>query len=349
MQPDSVIESRNIWKIFGPRAEEAASAIKVHGLSPDEVAARFSSVVAVAGVSFRVPKGQVFCIMGLSGSGKSTVLRHINGLLRPTAGAMLVNGEDITRLAPAAVRRLRSRHIGMVFQDFALLPHRTVIENVAFGLELRGEPLEKRLRIAEDKVALVGLEGWADRQTDQLSGGMKQRVGIARALASDPDILLMDEPFSALDPLIRRQLQDQFIALSRSLNKTTVFITHDLEEAMRVGDVIAIMRDGRIIQTGTPSEILLEPANEYVARFVGGLSPMHVLTVGSICMPAKARAPGERRPAIAADTMLVDAIDFSLSEPGAIDVMGRDGVIVGRIDRETLLKSVRPLGAGRHA
>jgi len=349
-ESDNVIESRNLWKVFGPRAEEAVRAMKTENLSRDEVASRFDCIVAVADASFSVARGQVFCIMGLSGSGKSTVLRHVNGLVKPTAGTILVNGKDVATLTPPGVRRLRSKHIGMVFQDFALLSHRSAVENVAFGLELRGEPLEKRLRIAEDKLALVGLQGWSDRQIDELSGGMKQRIGIARALASDPDILLMDEPFSALDPLIRRQLQDQFIELSRAVSKTTIFITHDLDEAMRVGDVIAIMRDGRIIQTGTPSKILLEPADEYVAQFVGGLSPMHVLTVGDICRQLAERRsnPDEVRPRVASDTILVDAIDFCSSIAGIIDVTDRHGRVLGQMDRELLLTSLRPLKAMRN-
>lgn len=350
LQPDNVIESRNLWKVFGTRADEAVRAMQADGLSKSDVAERFGCIAAVADVSFSVARGQVFCIMGLSGSGKSTVLRHVNALVKPTAGTMLVNGKDVAMQTSAGIRRLRGEHIGMVFQDFALLPHRSVVENVAFGLELRGEPLEKRLRIAEEKLALVGLQNWGDHQTDQLSGGMKQRVGIARALASDPDILLMDEPFSALDPLIRRQLQDQFIELSRAVNKTTIFITHDLDEAMRVGDVIAIMRDGKIIQIGTPSEILLEPADEYVAQFVGGLSPMHVLTVGDICRPLAAGQDNSDggHPRIISDTILVDAIDFCLSAPGTIDVTDRHGTILGQMDRELLLTSLKPLKAVRN-
>ncbi|MFL5259186.1 MAG: glycine betaine/L-proline ABC transporter ATP-binding protein [Hyphomicrobiales bacterium] len=260
-------------------------AIRADNLSKAEVLKRFDCVIGVAGVDLDIERGEIFCIMGLSGSGKSTLVRHINRLIEPTAGQILIDGEEIGRKTIAEMRRLRSEKMGMVFQNMALLPHRTVRENIAFGLELRGVSKERRLETAEEKLRLVGLDGFGDRFPDQLSGGMQQRVGLGRALAADPEILLMDEPFSALDPLIRRQLQDQFMALSARVRKTTVFITHDLDEAIRLGDRIAIMRDGRIVQVGTPAQIARNPSDSYVADFVKGLSRLKFVAASEIMEP----------------------------------------------------------------
>ena len=344
---DNAIECRGLWKAFGGRAAEALAAVEREGLTKADVLAKFGCVLAVANVSFSVLRGEVFCIMGLSGSGKSTLLRHINGLIAPTAGTVLVDSVDITAQTAAELRRLRGARIGMVFQDFALLPHRSVVENAAFGLELRKIPLEHRLQAAGRNLSLVGLAGWSDSDPSRLSGGMQQRVGIARALACDPEILLMDEPFSALDPVIRRQLQDQFVALSRAMQKTTVLVTHDLEEAMRIGDRIAIMRDGSIVQVGRPAEIVLHPADDYVARFVGNLSPMRVLTVGDVCRPIDAREGqgAHDRPRLRADTLLVDAIDSYLEKPGSVAIVDASGKVVGELDAERLLSSLKPPGA----
>lgn len=220
--------------------------------------------------------------MGLSGSGKSTLVRHVNRLVEPTAGEIRVLGEDVRAMSPAALRQLRAERIGMVFQHMALMPHRTVEDNVAYPLELRGTSKAIRWRVAAETLALVGLQGYGDRLPRELSGGMQQRVGLARALAADPAILLMDEPFSALDPLIRRQLQDQFVELSAKLGKTTLFITHDLDEAIRVGSRIAIMKDGRIVQTGTPEEIVTRPSDDYVQSFVQNISKLGLITAQTI-------------------------------------------------------------------
>lgn len=279
------IECRNVWKIFGARADEALEAVKTRGLSKEQVHDEYDCVVGVADASFHANEGEIFCIMGLSGSGKSTLVRHINRLIEPTAGDILIGNEDINALNAEQLRQIRAEKIGMVFQHTALLPHRTVRENVALGLELRNVDEPKRLRIAEEKLALVQLSGWEDRLPSELSGGMQQRVGLARAMAADPAILLMDEPFSALDPLIRRQLQDQFLELSSSMKKTTLFITHDLDEAIRIGNRIAIMKDGEIVQIGTPEQIITAPANDYVADFVKDISRLKLVFAHTVMQP----------------------------------------------------------------
>ena len=282
------IECRNVWKIFGDRASEALAAIKSEGLGKDAVRERYGCVVGVADASFSVAEGEIFCIMGLSGSGKSTLVRHINRLIEPTAGEIIIDGSDINRLDADALRQVRAEKIGMVFQHTALLPHRTVQDNVALSLELRGVDKEKRIKVAKDKLALVQLDGWEERMPSELSGGMQQRVGLARAMAADPRVLLMDEPFSALDPLIRRQLQDQFLELASVMKKTTLFITHDLDEAIRIGNRIAIMKDGAVVQIGTPEEIITAPADDYVAEFVQGISRLHLVYAHTVMQPIDA-------------------------------------------------------------
>jgi glycine betaine/proline transport system ATP-binding protein len=290
---ESVIECKNIWKVFG--AEQTRSKvlddILSGSLSRDAALHQHGCVVAVEDANFTVRQGEIFCIMGLSGSGKSTLIRHINRLIEPTAGQIMIEGADIGCLKSSDLRELRARKIGMVFQNMALLPHRTVLENTALALELRGDDPATRLEVALSTLKTVGLSDWVHRFPHELSGGMQQRVGIARALASNPDILLMDEPFSALDPMIRRQLQDEFKSLAGSIGKTTLFITHDLDEAIRIGDRIAIMKDGRIVQTGTPEEIVTAPADPYVADFVRGISRVHLVTAGRI-MTKPAQLPG---------------------------------------------------------
>jgi len=280
-----LIECRNVWKVFGTRADAAIAAIRDRRLGKREVLAEFNCVVGVHDAGFRLEKGEIFCIMGLSGSGKSTLLRLLNRLIEPSLGEVLVKGRAITGLGAQDLRDLRAHTIGMVFQNVALIPTRTVLQNAAFGLEVQGVPPADRRRIATEALARVGLADWLDRYPRELSGGMQQRVGLARALASDPEIILMDEPFSALDPLIRRQLQDEFRMLAKSLGKSAVFITHDLDEAIRIGDRIAIMKDGAIIQSGTAEEIVMNPADQYVADFVAGISRIHLVKAGSVMMP----------------------------------------------------------------
>lgn len=285
---EGVVVTRNVWKIFGDRAEEAMAAVRRENLSKAEVLARYEAVVGVKDVSISVGEGEIFCIMGLSGSGKSTLVRHINRLIEPTGGEILINGVNVGDLSAEELRILRADKIGMVFQNMALLPHRTVRDNVAFALELRNVDPFTRSQHAERVIELVHLEGYGDRMPSELSGGMQQRVGLARAMAADPDILLMDEPFSALDPLIRRGLQDEFLELSKSMKKTTLFITHDLDEAIRMGTRIAIMKDGEIVQTGTPEDIVTNPADDYVEDFVAGISKLKLVFAHTVMQPVAA-------------------------------------------------------------
>ena len=279
---DAVVEIENVWKVFGNRADEAMQAIRTEGLSKTEVLERYDAVVGVKDASFKVNEGEIFCLMGLSGSGKSTLVRHINRLIEPTSGTIRILGEDIGAMKADALRALRADKIGMVFQNMALLPHRSVRDNIGFALELRGMDGYSKFKLAEKALETVSLHGYGDRLPSELSGGMQQRVGLARALAADPDILLMDEPFSALDPLIRRNLQDEFLSLSANLKKTTVFITHDLDEAIRMGDRIGIMKDGEIVQIGTAEDIVTAPADDYVADFVAGISRLKLVSASKI-------------------------------------------------------------------
>jgi len=275
----SFLQVSDLYKIFGPHPDSIlAKARAGHGRT--EIQEDTGHVVAVAGVDFEVDAGEFFVIMGLSGSGKSTIIRMINRLVEPTAGRISLDGTDITALDRQGLRRIRQQRISMVFQHFALFPHRTVGENVAYGLQVQGIDDAERRRRTEEALELVGLGGWADSYPDELSGGMQQRVGLARGLATEAEVLLMDEPFSALDPLIRREMQDLLIRLQGELHRTIVFITHDLNEAMRLGDRIAMLKDGRIVQIGTGPEILRNPANEYVSSFVADVDRSRVLTAG---------------------------------------------------------------------
>ncbi len=281
----SFIEIKNISKIFGNTSNEALDAITKQHISKQEALEEYNSVIGVSDVSFNINPGEIFCVMGLSGSGKSTLVRHINRLLEPTMGQILIDGQDVMALEKQELQDFRNKKIGMVFQNFALMPHRSVIDNIAMPLEIRGINKNQRYGKANEILNIVELQGWGNKYAHELSGGMQQRVGLARALAADPEILLMDEPFSALDPLIRRQLQKEFIKLSKQLKKTTVFITHDLDEAVKVGHRIAIMRDGKVIQIGTPEEIVMNPEDDYVADFVKGISRLEVVKAKSIMKP----------------------------------------------------------------
>ncbi|TBO59305.1 glycine betaine/L-proline ABC transporter ATP-binding protein [Streptomyces kasugaensis] len=276
----SRLQAEHLYKVFGRRPEDAVRKLEA-GASRDELRSE-GTTAAVIDASIEVDEGQIFVVMGLSGSGKSTLLRTLNGLLEPTAGTVRFDGQDLTSLSDKELRKVRSQKISMVFQHFALFPHRSVLENAGYGLEVQGVPRAERERRATEALELTGLKGWEKSWPDELSGGMQQRVGLARALATDADLLLMDESFSALDPLIRRDMQDQLLELQKTLMKTIVFITHDLNEAMRLGDRIAVMRDGRIVQIGSAEDILVTPANDYVASFTQDVDRTRVLTAGAI-------------------------------------------------------------------
>ena len=341
---DPAIEMAGVWKIFGAQSEAALTDAKA-GASKADILARHRCVVGIADASISVRPGEIFCIMGLSGSGKSTLVRHVNRLIEPSAGTIRVLGQDVRSLSPAALRALRAERIGMVFQHMALLPHRSVQDNVAYPLELRGTSKTVRWRVSREKLHLVGLTGYEDRFPKELSGGMQQRVGLARALAADPAILLMDEPFSALDPLIRRQLQDQFMALSHKLGKTTLFITHDLDEAIRLGSRIAIMKDGRIVQTGTPEQIVTQPADDYVRDFVQNISKLGLIFARTVMEPlAKVQALRSfdvaTAPKANPDTSLDELIDIAAGAEQPI-VIEEDGVVIGAITKERLLIAIK--------
>ncbi len=275
------IEVRKLIKIFGKSPQKAISLMH-EGLSKQEIFERTKQTVGLYDVNFDVYEGETFVLMGLSGSGKSTLLRCLNRLIEPSDGHILIDGDDIATMDDKELREARRKKMSMVFQSFALLPHRTVIDNVAFGLEIQGISKEERYTKAEEAISKVGLKGHESSKTSQLSGGMQQRVGLARALATDPDILLMDEAFSALDPLIRSEMQDELIALQDKLRKTIVFVSHDLDEALKLGDRIAIMKDGVIAQIGTAEEILTDPADDYVSEFVAGVDRTKILTAYNI-------------------------------------------------------------------
>jgi len=280
----SKISIKNLYKIFGKNPSKALSLVE-EGKSKEEIYEATSMTVGVQDASFDIEKGEVFVVMGLSGSGKSTLVRMLNRLIEPSAGEVLVDGEDITRMNMQELVKFRRSKTSMVFQSFALMPHQSVIDNVAFGLELDGIDKATRQERAIDALKQVGLEGWENAYPSELSGGMQQRVGLARGLAVDPDILLMDEAFSALDPLIRTEMQDELLKLQDRHERTVVFISHDLDEALRIGDRIAIMEGGRVVQVGTPEEILQNPADDYVRAFFRGVDPTGVISAGDIVRP----------------------------------------------------------------
>ena len=279
------IEVNSLWKVFGDKPEQALEP-KYASKSRTEIQEELGAVVALRDVSFNVDFGQVFVVMGLSGSGKSTLVRCLIRLIESTQGRIKFDGEDILDYSPEQLTQFRREKVAMVFQHFGLLPHRQVMDNVAYGLEVRGMDKEERYRFASDAIETVGLKGWESYYPNEMSGGMQQRVGLARALAVNPDVLLMDEPFSGLDPLIRREMQDELISLQTELHKTIVFITHDLDEALKLGDKVVILRDGAIVQEGTPSEIVTDPVDDYVTAFVQDVSPAKVLEAQSIMNPA---------------------------------------------------------------
>jgi glycine betaine/proline transport system ATP-binding protein len=341
----SFIEIQNISKIFGNNSAEALEAITKKNISKQEALEKYNSVIGVSDVSFNINPGEIFCVMGLSGSGKSTLVRHINRLLEPTIGKILIDGQDVMALEKQELQEFRNKKIGMVFQNFALMPHRSVIDNIAMPLEIRGVNKNNRYGKANEILNTVELTGWGNKYAHELSGGMQQRVGLARALAADPEILLMDEPFSALDPLIRRQLQIEFIKLSKKLKKTTVFITHDLDEAVKVGHRIAIMRDGKVIQIGTPEEIVMDPKDSYVADFVKGISRLEVVKAKSIMRPIdeftkKYGAIPKNAIRMKEDDDLSSLIESSVSSDKPIVISNPSGQDIGVVSQKDLLVSI---------
>ncbi|MEU1533336.1 quaternary amine ABC transporter ATP-binding protein [Streptomyces fagopyri] len=324
-----------LWKVFGPRPERVPADPELAALTPAELRSRTGCTAAVRDVGFDVRKGEVFVVMGLSGSGKSTLVRCLTRLIEPTAGTIAIDGEDVRAMDRARLRELRRHRAAMVFQHFGLLPHRSALDNVAYGLEIQGVGKAERRERAAAVVAKVGLEGMEHRKPGQLSGGQQQRVGLARALAVDPEVLLFDEPFSALDPLIRRDMQEEVVRLHHDEGRTMVFITHDLNEALRLGDRIALMRDGSIVQLGTPEEIVGSPADDYVREFVRDVPREQVMTVRT-AMRAASADEAARGPAVAPETTVSQAIEAVARSGDPARVMEK-GRCLGVVDSAALL------------
>ncbi|MFF7230604.1 glycine betaine/proline transport system ATP-binding protein [Streptomyces sp. 2333.5] len=341
-----VFSVRHLWKVFGPKADRIPDDASVTDLSAQELREKTGCVAAVRDVSFDVHKGEVFVVMGLSGSGKSTLVRCLTRLIEPTSGELEMDGEDVRAMDRSTLRELRRRRAAMVFQHFGLLPHRSVVDNVAYGLEIQGVSKAERREKAGEIVDKVGLAGMEKRRPGQLSGGQQQRVGLARALAVDPEVLLFDEPFSALDPLIRRDMQEEVVRLHREEGRTMVFITHDLAEALRVGDRIALMRDGQIVQLGTPEEIVGSPADDYVRDFVRDVPREQVLTVRRAMRPVE-DGEADQGPALGPDTLISDAIEAVARSGGAVRIVD-DGRCVGIVDHACLLNVVARVDGPQH-
>ncbi|ODT11484.1 MAG: glycine/betaine ABC transporter [Kaistia sp. SCN 65-12] len=333
--PELAIAMRGVTKIFGPDPQ-AALALLQSGKSKAEVQAETNHVVGLDNVSLDIAAGQIFVVMGLSGSGKSTLIRHVNRLIEPTAGEILVHGDDVLKMSRDALRSYRRTKVAMVFQKFGLLPHRSVIDNVAYGLEVRGVGRKARLETAANWIETVGLAGYENSQPRQLSGGQQQRVGLARALAMDADIILMDEAFSALDPLIRSGMQDELITLQKSLNKTILFITHDFDEALKIGDRIAVLKDGAVQQEGKPEDIVLRPANEHIEEFVREVNKARAIHVRSI-MERGETEPCEQ--AVSMDARCEDVLPL-FAENQWVGVVDGDGKQIGRVTAKQVIKAL---------
>lgn len=334
------LKAENLFKVFGRRPADVVEKLQ-DGQSREELN-RFGTA-AVIDASFEVRRGEIFVVMGLSGSGKSTLIRMLNGLLPATSGTVTIGGTSLAAVSDKELRLLRQQNVSMVFQHFALMPHRSVLDNAAYALEVQGVAQVEREERAAKVLERVGLAGWGEKFPSQLSGGMKQRVGLARALAAETDILLMDEAFSALDPLIRREMQEQLISLQRELGKTIIFITHDLNEAMLLGDRIAMMHDGRIVQIGTPDQILTEPASDYVEQFVQDVDRSRVLTVESVMDSSPEDVEYVSRPGmtpVKADTLLSDVFAVSAENENPLAVVDGDDHVVGSLGQGTLLSAL---------
>ncbi|MAW36681.1 MAG: proline/glycine betaine ABC transporter ATP-binding protein [Rhodospirillaceae bacterium TMED140] len=332
-----MIAASGVWKIFGANAEQV---LDTHDRSKsrDEIQEETGHVVAVKDVDFEVRRGECFVVMGLSGSGKSTLLRTLTRLIEPTGGSITIDGHDVRDLSQRELRDLRRSKVAMVFQHFGLFPHRSVIDNIAYGLEVRGMGKIKRTEKAEEILDLVGLSGWGERFPRELSGGMQQRVGLARAMAMDPEILFFDEPFSALDPLIRREMQDELLDLQAKLQKTMVFITHDFLEAIKMGDHIAIMKDGEIVQIGTPEEIVAAPVDDYVRDFTEDVPRYKVLSVGKVMRPASKGLSAKG--GVRSGAKIESAINQVADTDSPVAVLDEAEEIVGEIDREIIMRAM---------
>lgn len=327
------IEVRNVWKVFGQGSPNEAIALAQSGATRQDIITNIDQTVAIRDVSFSVAKGETFVVMGLSGSGKSTLIRCLSRLIEPTSGEVLLNGENLLAMDADHLREVRRGKISMVFQHFGLFPHRKVIDNIAYGLEVQKVDKATRMARATEVLKIVGLDGWADRYPQQLSGGMQQRVGLARALAVDPEILLFDEPFSALDPLIRKEMQDELIRLQKTMQRTIIFITHDFAEALRLGDRIAIMKDGMFDQVGTPEEIVTNPATPYVREFVNDVPRAKVLSVRSVTVAGTA-SEGART--VKATARIETVVPMLLEHDEAIRVVDEHGTAIGVINRHNV-------------
>jgi len=340
----AVVSVRDLWKVFGPGADKVPRSPELSALSRRELIDRTGCTAAVRDVGFDVAPGEVFVVMGLSGSGKSTLIRCLTRLIEPTAGSVVFEGEDILKADGKRLRDLRRNKFSMVFQHFGLLPHRKVLDNVAYGLEIRGVGKAQRLARAAEVVDLVGLSGYEKSYPDQLSGGMQQRVGLARALAGDPDVLFFDEPFSALDPLIRRDMQNEVIRLHHEVGKTMVFITHDLSEALKLGDRILIMRDGKMVQIGTGDQLVGAPADDYVRDFVSDVNRSHVLTLRWIMREARPDDPMDG-PELGRDVLVHEATRVVLAADRPIRVV-EDGRLIGMVGNEEILSVIAGIEEG---
>ncbi len=339
----SDISVRNLWKVFGPGGAKIPTNPELASLSSSELLARTGCVTAVRDMNFDVAKGEVFVIMGLSGSGKSTLIRCLTRLIEPTSGRVTVGNKNILEANSAELRELRRQKMSMVFQHFGLLPHRTVLDNVAYGLQIRGASKSERYARSREVIELVGLKGYEQHFPEQLSGGMQQRVGLGRALAGDPDTILFDEPFSALDPLIRRDMQAEVIRLHKDMGKTMVFVTHDLSEALKLGDRILIMRHGEAVQCGTGDELVGSPANDYIADFVSEVPRSDVLTLKWIAEPVAPGTPSDA-PVLGSSTIIRDAIHTVMHSTSPV-LVEEAGIITGQIDRDSILSVLRGVRA----
>jgi glycine betaine/proline transport system ATP-binding protein len=328
----ATLECQGIWKVFGQRPAKAIEMAK-NGSSRSEVLAATSCTIGVKNVSFHVERGETFVVMGLSGSGKSTLIRCVSRLTEPSEGTVQLDGQDLTAMGEEALREVRRRKLSMVFQHFGLFPHRRVIDNAAYGLEVQGVPKAKRLERALEVLELVGLSGYENHYPQQLSGGMQQRVGLARALVVDPEVLFFDEPFSALDPLIRRDMQDELIRLQRDMQRTIVFITHDFAEAIKLGDRIAIMKDGVFDQVGTASELLSNPATDYVREFTQDIPKVKVLTAADV-MHGPGGEPGWRT--VEGTASIESLLPLLLDDPRPLTVVNARGEQLGVVDRSAV-------------